>query len=102
MWVLARCSDASKYVLFMFKMLVKFSFSEKVTKICTNFLMVLMFTCRFQNHEEGCANFFDLLRKAELYRHFKHEHEASEHLTRSHLFHFEKLAKTFFVCVEKK
>ena len=33
MWLLASCSDASKYVLFMFKMLVKFSFSEKVTKI---------------------------------------------------------------------
>ena len=44
---------------------LKFNFSEKATKICAIFLMVWKFT-KCPNHEEDCAIFCGLLRKAEL------------------------------------
>ena len=56
--------------------LLKFSFSEKATKICAIFLVVLTFTkCQLfweylskcQNHEQECKIFCGLLKKAELY-----------------------------------
>ena len=43
---------------------IKFSFSEKATKICAICLMVLLSKC--QNHKADCANSCGLLRKAEL------------------------------------
>ena len=46
---------------------LKFSFSEKATKICTICLMVLTFTNKCQNHKADSANFCGLFRKAELY-----------------------------------
>ena len=47
--------------------LLKFSFSEeKATKICAILRMVLTFSKR-QKHKEDGADFFGLLRKAELY-----------------------------------
>ena len=50
-------------------MYIKFSFSEKATKICS-ICLVLWFwrlLSKCQNHEAECANFCGLLRKAELY-----------------------------------
>ena len=46
---------------------LKFSFSEKATKICTVFLMVLTLICKRQNHQKDCTNFCGLLRKGKLY-----------------------------------
>ena len=50
--------------------IIKFSFSEKATKISAILLMVLTFSVlsKRQNHKEDGANFFGLLRKAELYQ----------------------------------
>ena len=45
---------------------VKFSFSEKATKICVIILMVFTFTSKCQNHKEDGTDFCGLLRKAEL------------------------------------
>ena len=46
---------------------VKFSFSEKATKICAIVFMVLNLLSKRQNHKDDCAHFCGLLRKAELY-----------------------------------
>ena len=52
-------------------MRLKFSFSEKATKICT--ICLMLFTINYvhskhQNHQADCTNFYGLLRKAELYK----------------------------------
>ena len=54
-----------------FPKLLKFSFSEKATKICAICLMVLL--SKRQNHKADCANFGGLLRKAELYKKILHD-----------------------------
>ena len=46
---------------------LKFSFSEKVTKICAILLMVLHMLSKRKNHKGDCPNFCGLLRKAALY-----------------------------------
>ena len=47
---------------------LKFSFSEKTTKICAICLMVWRLPNKCQNHKADCANSCGLLRKAGLYQ----------------------------------
>ena len=51
---------------FLFSLL-KFSFSEKTTKICASSSWFCHLLSKFQNHGEDCANLCGLLKKAELY-----------------------------------